>query len=89
MTAEANAVASGKGYTDGQITAVISAYTKADTELDARIDKLEAISADTQSAVQNVFVANTDANKITATKTDKNNVVTLNFDNMVIDCGDF
>ena len=89
MTAEANAVASGKGYTDGQISAVTSAYTKADKDLDARIDKLEAISAHTQSAVQNVVVANTDANKITATKTDENNVVTLNFDNMVIDCGDF
>ena len=89
MTAEANAVASGKGYTDTQINAVITAYTQADTELDARIDKLEAISADTQSAVQNVVVTNTDVNKITATKTDKNNVVTLNFDNMVIDCGDF
>ena len=89
MTAEANAVASGKGYTDGQISAVTSAYTKADADLDARIDKLEAISADTQSAVQNVVVDNTDVNKITATKTDENNVVTLNFDNMVIDCGDF
>ena len=89
MTAEANAVASGKGYTDGQISAVITAYTQADKDLDARIDKLEAISAHTQSAVQNVVVANTNANKITATKTDENNVVTLNFDNMVIDCGDF
>ena len=89
MTAEANAVASGKGYTDGQISAVITAYTEADKDLDARIDKLEAISAHTQSAVQNVVVANTVANKITATKTDENNVVTLNFDNMVIDCGDF
>ena len=89
MTAEANAVASGKGYTDGQISAVITAYTEADKDLDARIDKLEAISAHTQSAVQNVVVDNTDANKITATKTIENNVVTLNFDNMVIDCGDF
>ena len=89
MTAEANAVASGKGYTDGEITKVTTAYAEADSNLDARIDELEAISAQTQSAVQNVVVANTDANKITATKTDENNVVTLNFDNMVIDCGDF
>ena len=89
MTAEANAVASGKGYTDGEITKVTTAYAEADSNLDARIDELEAISAHTQSAVQNVVVANTDANKITATKTDENNVVTLNFDNMVIDCGDF
>ena len=88
-TAKSEAVSSGKGYTDGQISAVTSAYIKADNDLDARIDKLEAISAHTQSAVQNVVVANTVANKITATKTDENNVVTLNFDNMVIDCGDF
>ena len=88
-TAKSEAVSSGKGYTDGQISAVTSAYAEADSNLDARIEKLEAISAQTQSAVQNVVVANTDANKITATKTDENNVVTLNFDNMVIDCGDF
>ena len=88
-TAKSEAVSSGKGYTDGQISAVTSAYTKADADLDARIDKLEAISAHTQSAVQNVVVANTDANKITATKTDENNVVILNFNNMIIDCGEF
>ena len=88
-TAKSEAVSSGKGYTDGEITKVTTAYAEADKDLDARIDKLEAISAHTQSAVQNVVVANTDANKITATKTDENNVVTLNFDNMVIDCGDF
>ena len=88
-TAKSEAVSSGKGYTDGQISAVTSAYTKADADLDARIDKLEAIAAHTQSAVQNVVVANTDANKITATKTDENNVVTLNFDNMIVDCGEF
>ena len=88
-TAKSEAVSSGKGYTDGEITKVTTAYAEADSNLDARIDKLEAISAHTQSAVQNVVVANTDANKITATKTDENNVVTLNFDNMVIDCGDF
>ena len=97
ITAYTNAIAAAKkeatdassAYTDTQINAVITAYTQADTKLDARIDKLEAISADTQSAVQNVVVDNTDVNKITATKTDENNVVTLNFDNMVIDCGDF
>ena len=97
ITDYTNAIAAAKkeatdassAYTDTQINAVITAYTQADTKLDARIDKLEAISADTQSAVQNVVVDNTDVNKITATKTDENNVVTLNFDNMVIDCGDF
>lgn len=88
-TAKSEAVSSGKGYTDGQISAVTSAYTKADNDLDARIDKLEAISADTQSAVQNVVVDNANANKITATKTVEDNVVTLNFDNMVVDCGEF
>ena len=88
-TAKSEAVSSGKGYTDGEITKVTTAYAEADKDLDARIDKLEAISAHTQSAVQNVVVANTDANKITATKTDENNVVTLNFDNMIIDCGEF
>ena len=87
--AKKEATDASSAYTDTQVKAVTSAYTKADNDLDARIDKLEAISAHTQSAVQNVVVANTDANKIAATKTGENNVVTLNFDNMVIDCGGF
>ena len=41
------------------------------------------------TAVQTVTVTNTDTNKITATKAEKSTEVVLNFDSMVIDCGDF
>ena len=39
------------------------------------------------TAVQTITVTNTEINKITATKTGTN--YTFNFDNMVIDCGEF
>ena len=87
MTAEANAVASGKGYTDGQISAVITAYTEADKDLDARIDKLEAISAHTQSAVQTASIVDKDTCKVSVNKVGTE--LQFNFENLVIDCGDF
>ena len=41
------------------------------------------------TAVQTVRVTNTDTNKITATKAENSTEVVLNFDSMVIDCGEF
>ena len=41
------------------------------------------------TAVQTVTVTNTDTNKITATKAENSTEVVLNFDSMVIDCGEF
>ena len=41
------------------------------------------------TAVQTVRVTNTDKNKITATKAENSTEVVLNFDSMVIDCGEF
>lgn len=48
------------------------------------IDKLKKL---VDTAVQTITVTNTEINKITATKTGTN--YTFNFDNMVIDCGEF
>ena len=48
---------------------------------------LQGGKADT--AVQTVRVTNTDENKITATKAENSTEVVLNFDSMVIDCGEF
>ena len=47
----------------------------------------QGVKADT--AVQTVRVTNTDTNKITATKAENPTEVVLNFDSMVIDCGEF
>ena len=41
------------------------------------------------TAVQTVTVESTETNKITATKTENSTEVVLNFDSMVIDCGEF
>lgn len=49
--------------------------------------KLSNAVASAETAVQNVVVANSGTNNITATKTA--NEITLNFDNMIIDCGTF
>ena len=48
---------------------------------------LQGGKADT--AVQTVTVASTETNKITATKAENPTEVVLNFDSMVIDCGEF
>lgn len=50
-------------------------------------EQLAAVKTTADSAVQSVAVANTGTNLITATKS--GTTVTLNFDNMVIDCGTY
>ena len=50
-------------------------------------EQLAAVKSTADSAVQSVAVANNDKNLITATKS--GTTVTLNFDNMVIDCGTY
>lgn len=50
---------------------------------------VNGVSAKTITAVQTITVTNTETNKITATKAKGSTNVVLNFDNMVIDCGEF
>ena len=50
---------------------------------------VNGVSATTITAVQTITVTNTGTNKITATKAEGSTNVVLNFDNMVIDCGEF
>lgn len=50
---------------------------------------VDGISPKVNSAVQTITVTNTETNGITATKAEGSTNVVLNFDNMVIDCGDF
>ena len=49
--------------------------------------KIANLKKSVDTAVQTITVTNTETNKITATKTGTN--YTFNFDNMVIDCGEF
>ena len=50
---------------------------------------VDNISPKANSAVQTITVTHTETNKITATKAKDSTEVVLNFDNMVIDCGEF
>lgn len=50
---------------------------------------VDDISLKANSAVQTITVTHTETNKITATKAKDSTEVVLNFDNMVIDCGEF
>jgi prefoldin subunit 5 len=77
------AIASASAYTDSKIKTVNDAIDG----IDNRVVELEKISGATQTAVQTVSVKNTETNKITSTKTGTN--VELNFDEMIIDCGEF
>ena len=52
-------------------------------------ETLKNAVANANSAVQTVTVTNTDKNNITATKAENSTEVVLNFDSMVIDCGEF
>lgn len=56
------------------------------TQLRTNVDD---ISPKANSAVQTITVTHTETNKITATKAKDSTEVVLNFDNMVIDCGEF
>ena len=84
-TAKSEAVSSAKGYTDGKITELDSALTADITALDGRIDKLESLTATTNSAIQEIKVSGITGVDVVANGTTR----TLDFTDMVIDCGDF
>ena len=71
---------------------LVTLSDKVDTN-EQKITKLRTdvngVSATTITAVQTITVTNTETNKITATKAKGSTDVVLNFDNMVIDCGEF
>ena len=86
-TAKSEAITSAAGYTDAQVAAAEGRVNNSINGLDSRIDTLEGLSATTQSAVQTITVNNSETHQITATKTGTS--VAFNFDEMIIDCGEF
>ena len=87
-TAKAEAIAAASAYTDQKVSAAELALTKSINAIGQRVETLEGLSATTQSAVQEVVIANSETRRISAVK-GENNVVTINFDTMIIDCGKF
>lgn len=57
------------------------------TDISDNKTEIANLKKSVDTAVQTITVTNTETNKITATKTGTN--YTFNFDNMVIDCGEF
>ena len=84
-TAKSEAIATAKTYTDGEITKLNSELTKDITDLDGRIDTLEALTGTTNSAIQKIEVSGITGVDVVADGTTR----TLDFTDMVIDCGDF
>ena len=86
-TAKSEAISEASTYTDTQVSAAEGRVNNSINGLDSRVATLEGLSATTQSAVQTITVDNSEKHQITATKTGTS--VALNFDEMVVDCGEF
>ena len=90
-TAKDGAIGAASAYTDDEISELNSALTASITALDSRIDTLETLTGTTQSAVQEIVVKGTeyDSENQTVEVEKSGSTVTIDFTNMVIDCGDF
>ena len=86
-TAKSGAITSAAGYTDAKVSGAVSTLNNSINGLDSRVATLEGLSATTKSAVQTITVNNSETHQITATKIGTS--VTFNFDEMIIDCGEF
>ena len=83
--AKSEVFTSANTYTDGEITKIDSALTASINALDGRIDTLEALTGTTNSAIQKIEVSGITGVDVVANGTTR----TLDFTDMVIDCGDF
>lgn len=86
-TAASEAITTLRGGYGGTIESINNSVTANTSNINKLRTDVNNISPKANSAVQDITVTNTGTNKITATKTGTN--VTFNFDNMVIDCGEF
>lgn len=88
-TAASSAVETLRGGYKGTIQSINDSVTANTSNISQLRTDVNGVSAKTITAVQTITVTNTETNKITATKAEGSTNVVLNFDNMVIDCGEF
>lgn len=88
-TTASEAITTLRGGYDGTIKSINDSVTANTSNINQLRTDVNGVSAKTITAVQTITVTNTETNKITATKAEGSTEVVLNFDNMVIDCGDF
>lgn len=88
-TAASSAVETLRGGYKGTIQSINNSVTANTSNISQLRTNVDDISPKANSAVQTITVTHTETNKITATKAKDSTEVVLNFDNMVIDCGEF
>lgn len=88
-TAASSAVDTLRGGYNGTIKDINDSVTANTSDITKLKNDVTDISPKANSAVQTITVTHTETNKITATKAEGSTEVVLNFDNMVIDCGEF
>lgn len=88
-TTASEAITTLRGGYEGTIKSINDSVTANASNITKLRTDVDAISPKVNSAVQTITVTHTETNKITATKAEGSTEVVLNFDNMVIDCGEF
>ena len=88
-TTASKAITTLRGGYDGTIKDINDSVTTNTSDITKLKTDVTDISPKANSAVQTITVTNTETNGITATKAEDSTNVVLNFDNMVIDCGEF
>ena len=88
-TAASEAITALRDGYEGTIKSINDSVTANTSNITQLRTDVNDISPKANSAVQTITVTNTGTNKITATKAKDSTEVVLNFDNMVIDCGEF
>jgi hypothetical protein len=78
-----------KGSYSGTLDTLSSKVNTNEQSITQLRTNVDDISPKANSAVQTITVTNTETNGITATKAEGSTNVVLNFDDMVIDCGEF
>lgn len=86
-TEASKAITTLRGGYEGTIKSINDSVTTNTSDITKLRNDVNGVSATTITAVQTITVTNTGTNGIKAEKTGTN--VTFNFDNMVIDCGEF
>lgn len=88
-TTASEAITTLRGEYEGTIKSINDSVTANTSDITKLKNDVTDISPKANSAVQTITVTHTETNKITATKAEGSTEVVLNFDNMVIDCGEF
>ena len=88
-TTASEAITTLRGGYEGTIKTINDSVAVNTSNITKLKSDVNDISGKANSAIQTITVTNTGTNKITATQSEGSTEVVLNFDNMVIDCGDF